>query len=601
MKRRLTLFAILPFIAHAQNPGGITGSTLWLRADYNSTSSTTDGSSIWFWIDQSATATFAWQPFGTQPTYQDDATYDVNFNPVVYFTGGASLGMFSTTGLPNGKNARTIIAVASPATVTGNQYVMSWGKNTGTSGYSLGATGTQGTLSYYSSSLNTANGFWQTGQPQMLTSTWAGNGGNMNLYGVGNLVTGPTAENFNTNLGSGTVGASAWGTNSWNGSIAEVIVYPSVLSPANLEQVGSYLALKYGFTLGGSAPQNYLSSTGTTVWNAATLATWSNNIAGLALDNNSGLNQLQSRSSNTGFQTTIALTNIAATNSANTGTISNDRSFMIWGDDAKATSYTRTIISGGVTYYAMPRTWTMQKTNWTDQNIAITQDSGSKSTVLLVATDAAFTNVTQHISLTGGATTLSSAKIPSGSFFTFASIIPLPVDLVSFTGTATKTGNVLNWSTTWETNNAYFAVERSTDGRDFGEIGEVQGHGTTSQLQEYAFTDPTPVPATTNYYRLRQVDNNGWTTYSPVVSLRSDGGPLSYKVYPNPAVSTLHVALPTRLDRLGIFIYSVGGKLLQSKTVAGPGEGVDVDVSRLPAGLYYLSLDPGGTLSFIKE
>jgi hypothetical protein len=606
VKIQLTLAALLAIsITHAQNPGGVTGSTLWLRADYGSTSSTTDGNSIWYWVDQSATGTFAWQIFGTEPTYQDDATSDVNFNPVVLFSGGANLGMYSTTGLPSGKNARTIVTVASPTTVTGSQYIMSWGSTGSSSGFSLGALNSQGTLSFNSSSLSTATGFWQTGQPQMLTSTWAGNGNAMNLYGAGALLKGPTNETFNTILGSGTVGSSAWGSNYWNGSIAEVIVYPSVLSATNLEKVGTYLGLKYGFTLGGSAPQNYLSSTSATIWNVTTLATWSNNIAGVGRDDNSGLYQLQSRSSNTGFQTTIGLGGIATTNSANNTNINTDRSFMIWGDDAQATAYTRTIVSGGVTYYAMARTWAMQKTNWTDQNMAITQDSGSRSTVLLVATDAAFTNVTQHISLTGGTTTLSSSKIPSGSYFTFAEIIPLPVKLVSFTGSATKTGNELAWTTASEKDNAYFSVERSTDARSFEEIGEVQGQGTTTQMQAYAYNDATPVPATTNYYRLRQVDVSGWSTYSQVISLRSDGGSLTYKAYPNPAVGTLHVALPDRVGKLGIFVYNVGGKLVQSETVSGPGSGVDLDVSRLPSGLYYLSLYPSGegphTLTFMKQ
>lgn len=586
----------------AQNPGGVTGSTFWLRADVQ-TSSTTDGSSIWYWIDQ-AGGNWTYQLFGTEPRYQDDATYDINFNPVVRFSGGASLDFLSLTGLPTGKTARTVITVGTAATTTGTQYILSMGKNSNGGGYSIGAQNTQGLLSGNGPAVTTTAGFWQAGQPNMLTATWAGNGGTVDLYGVGSLLTGST-ENLNTNLSSATIGAETWdGNDTWNGNIAEVIIYNTSLSAANLQKIGSYLALRYGFTLGGSSPQSYLSSTSQTVWNAGTLATYSNNIAGLARDDNSGLDQLQSTSSNTGFQVTMGVRAIAATNSANSGTINTDRSFMIWGDNAQSTSFTRTVTVGGTTYHTMQRTWTVSKTAWTDQNIAITQDSGSRATMLLVATDPNFTNVTQQIALSAGAVIVNSSKIPSGSYFTFAGIIPLPVSLVSFTGTATKTGNVLSWETAGETDNAYFAIERSTDARNFSDIGTVNGAGTTVTEERYSYTDLSPVDGTTNYYRLRQVDNDGWSNYSAIVALRGDGGPLSYKAYPNPAQSTLHISIPNRVINMGIFVYNSVGQAVQQRQVEEPGDGVDLDVSRLAPGLYYLQLTTDGVrhvLSFIKQ
>lgn len=597
----LAFLTLSAFPSTAQNPGGVTGSSFWLRADAN-TSTTTDGNGVWYWQDQ-ASGLFAYQ-FGTQPTYQDDATYDIDYNPVLRFAGGATMDLLSLTGLPSGKTARTIITVATAATTTGTQYVLSMGKKSNGGGYSIGAQNTQGLLSGNGPSLATPAGFWQAGQPNMMTATWAGNGGTMNLYGVGSLLTG-ASENMNTNLNSATIGAETWdGNDTWNGNIAEVIIYNSNLSAANLQKIGSYLALRYGFTLGGSAPQNYESSTSATIWNATTLATWSNNIAGLARDDNSSLDQLQSQSSNTGFQVTMGVKSIAATNSANTGKINTDRSFMIWGDDGQATSFTRNVTVGGTTYHAMPRTWTVSKTNWTDQNIQITQDSGSRATMLLVATDANFTNVTQQIPLSGGTVTVNSSQLPAGSFFTFGGIIPLPVTLVSFTGTATKTGNVLDWETAGETDNAYFAIERSTDGRGFSDIGTVTGNGTTAMEERYSYTDMNPVPGTVNYYRLRQVDNDGWANYSSVIAIRNDGGPLSYNVYPNPAQSTLHISIPNRVNKMGIFVYNSGGQPVLQEQLEEPGDGVDLDVSRLSPGMYYIQVTTDGerhVLSFIKQ
>ena len=609
MKPQHAFFCVLSFLSasvHAQNPGGVTGSTLWLRADQGNTSTTTDGNNVWYWVDLSGTGTLAYNLGATEPTYWDDATNDVNFNPVLDFSGGNLMTLLSTAGLPGAKTARTVLAVGVPYSATGTQYMVSWGTGTGSEGYSLGAFNTEGILSGVSASLTTPAGFWTANQSGLFTGTWAGgNNGAMNLYGAGALLTGPTNESFNTILGKGVIGEAAWGGSGWNGSIAEIIVYPSVLSGANLEKVGTYLALKYGFTLGGAAPQNYLSSTSSTIWNATSMGTWSNHIAGVGRDDNDGLYQLQSRNTDPGFQVTIGVGGISTTNARNNTNINPDRSFMIWGDDNKATTYTRTIVAGGTTYYAMARTWAVTKTNWTDQNIVINQDSGARSVEMLVATDAGFTNVTQRIALTGGAVTVNSSKIPSGSFVTFAEIIPLPVNLISFTGQATKTGNELSWRTAGETDNAYFSIERSTDARNYIAVGRVEGHGTTVAPEQYTFEDADPVPGTLNYYRLRQVDVDGWSSYSSVVSLRNDGGPLAYKAYPNPAQSTLHLDVPIAQARLGIFFYTIGGKLVQSETVTQPGEGIDLDVSRLRTGLYYLLLVQADgerrTLSFIKQ
>ena len=203
------------------------------------------------------------------------------------------------------------------------------------------------------------------------------------------------------------------------------MVYDELLSASNLQKIGSYLAIKW-FTLSRAAA-NYLSTTSSTIWNATTLATYKHKIAGIGRDDNEDLDQLQSRNTADDFQITLALgSSIPATNSANTSTVSNDRSYLLWGDNGGSTNYTRTIVSGGVTYYSMSRTWIIEKTNWTDQNITLGQDSGSRSSVLLVATDAAFTHVTQHLSMTSGSITLNSSKIPNGSFVTFAGIIHYP-------------------------------------------------------------------------------------------------------------------------------------------------------------------------------
>ncbi|MFD1872065.1 T9SS type A sorting domain-containing protein [Hymenobacter bucti] len=113
---------------------------------------------------------------------------------------------------------------------------------------------------------------------------------------------------------------------------------------------------------------------------------------------------------------------------------------------------------------------------------------------------------------------------------------PLPVELISFTGTVDAHDiATLHWSTASERNSAYFALERSLDGTTFTEAGRVAAATISSQTITYQWPDPKRLLSPT-YYRLRQVDTNGTTQYSNVVTLAP--APTIAKlleVYPNPS------------------------------------------------------------------
>ena len=83
--------------------------------------------------------------------------------------------------------------------------------------------------------------------------------------------------------------------------MAEVIVYNTTVTGANLNKVESYLATKYGIPLSQSAITNYTFSNGTIGMNGTTMSGYLNNIAGIARDDTSSLNHRSSQSAtNTG-------------------------------------------------------------------------------------------------------------------------------------------------------------------------------------------------------------------------------------------------------------------------------------------------------------
>ena len=94
---------------------------------------------------------------------------------------------------------------------------------------------------------------------------------------------------------------------------------------------------------------------------------------------------------------------------------------------------------------------------------------------------------------------------------------PLPVELTAFTGNCRENHADLKWTTQSEINNSHFTVLRSIDGINYEEAGQVNGAGTVSTPQEYAFQDPSLLEKDITYYMLVQTDYDGRaTSYGPV-------------------------------------------------------------------------------------
>lgn len=73
----------------------------------------------------------------------------------------------------------------------------------------------------------------------------------------------------------------------------------------------------------------------------------------------------------------------------------------------------------------------------------------------------------------------------------------------------------IEWATASEFNNDYFEVQKSIDGRNFRSIGRILGRGNSNAVKKYNYTDD--IRADANYYRIKQVDYNGVSTYSIIV------------------------------------------------------------------------------------
>lgn len=121
----------------------------------------------------------------------------------------------------------------------------------------------------------------------------------------------------------------------WKGGIPEVVLYNRRLSSTQggeADRVDTYLALKYGITL----YHNYYLSNGTKVWDSAFNNKYNKDIAGIAKDNSSALNQKQSHSVNKKPVITMSAGSLQEYDNDNNTSVISDTYSMIWGSNGSS-------------------------------------------------------------------------------------------------------------------------------------------------------------------------------------------------------------------------------------------------------------------------
>ena len=182
----------------------------------------------------------------------------------------------------------------------------------------------------------------------------------------------------------------------------------------------------------------------------------------------------------------------------------------------------------------------------------------------------------------------------------------LPVELTSFNANVNSEGSVvLDWSTATEVNNQMFEIERKGDEGQYLTVGYVDGYGTTTEPQEYSYTDNT-VGTGTYYYRLKQIDFGGQYEYSDEIEVEVIG-PLTFALeqnYPNPfnPSTSIEYSIPEN-GFAKLSVYNLVGEevsVLVNETVNAGFYEVAFNAANLPSGTYFYRLQSGNTVQSKK-
>ncbi|AUP78445.1 LamG-like jellyroll fold domain-containing protein [Flavivirga eckloniae] len=383
------------FNENIPGPGGVTADfRLWLKSTRGIVESS---SKVSEWQDLGTNGKDAIQPVGAnQPTYLDTAADNINFNPVIKFENdGASTEeyLYNTS---NGFYSQDIFVVMIPdATMTSASI-----RNTIFAGTSSGNAGDMTGIGFGDYSTEFANetlsynqdvpgGGSYNGEAE-ISSSYSGVGiinvrnnvsatGQDILYNSNVLTTSTVDDVAFANVG--TAGPPVVGTEYWigrnfdvqgslNGRIAEIFTFAERVTDNDRQKIESYLAIKYGITLGASTEvqKDYINSFDTKVWDVVANAGYNYDVAGIGRDSISDLNQKQSKTLNTLNDVSIGLGGIFTTNSANTNEFEKDGDFLVWGNNngpfSGSSTNTVTIASGITTSLTrIDRKWKIVESN----------------------------------------------------------------------------------------------------------------------------------------------------------------------------------------------------------------------------------------------
>jgi hypothetical protein len=159
---------------------------------------------------------------------------------------------------------------------------------------------------------------------------------------------------------------------------------------------------------------------------------------------------------------------------------------------------------------------------------------------------------------------------------------PLPIQLTDFNVNCNNGEAVITWTTQSEINNAYFTIQRSTDGVNYDNVARVNGAGNSTTPINYTATDADPLPGT-SYYRLTQTDYDGNTNeFSPIAFTGCQISGVTIGAFRSMSNNYITVRINApEADNYDISLVSTLGQVVINKTKG------------LPSGYNEFTLDPG--------
>ncbi|HEX6333493.1 MAG TPA: T9SS type A sorting domain-containing protein [Flavisolibacter sp.] len=187
--------------------------------------------------------------------------------------------------------------------------------------------------------------------------------------------------------------------------------------------------------------------------------------------------------------------------------------------------------------------------------------------------------VSKYLGNEGMITGLAAASQYTGTSpygFSPAMTSALPVKFASFTVARRNQDVLVQWSTSQEVNARAFEVERSLDGNTWVKASEIAAAGNSITMKYYSYTDKN-ITAAVVYYRIRQVDIDGRSTYTSIQSLKSHAAQ-DVKVFAT--TNTIILQFTTEVKgKVQVQVMSLNGQVLNRQVLNNPAGQVTIPVA----------------------
>ena len=172
--------------------------------------------------------------------------------------------------------------------------------------------------------------------------------------------------------------------------------------------------------------------------------------------------------------------------------------------------------------------------------------------------------------------------------------VSLPATINQFTGGYANGFVELSWRSLLNATIKQFDIERSTDGTNFRQIGQVLLDEENSNNGKFTYLDILAEKGA-NFYRLVLVDKEGNYSYSKVLTISVEAKGISLMVvYPNPFSKKVQVKIESdNAEPVSIRVIDNSGNVVRMQAAnlqKGDNRIAILNVDNLPSGLYFLEV-----------
>ena len=181
---------------------------------------------------------------------------------------------------------------------------------------------------------------------------------------------------------------------------------------------------------------------------------------------------------------------------------------------------------------------------------------------------------------------------------------PLATRMLSFTGRLNNGRSILQWSTSEETEEILFDIEKSLDGNNFQLINTINGNNDPSAVRNnYSFTDPELVTGKA-YYRIRMRTLSSQVSYTRTLMLETGPVSFAFATVINPFSNALHFDITAVRDgKARAELVDAFGKVVKRLSFdlhQGVNQLSFDGTSSLAAGMYVLRVESAGMMIMRK-